>query len=367
MPKGLVILHKVLVNYFYRVNSGLFVVAFFVLFGTPYSPLTFHYSLITGIIQSQLFLGLVMLGWLLYNAKCVDYVLKQLQHSQQTFLFSLNALPIKKVYFYHVYVQVLVYLPVLLYSAAVVVIAFKKHAYIPGIEIMLFNLAIIFITPLLYVFALQQNRRTLSPFLFPSVHVKMRRYYFFFPIYFVFTDRKQMLLVTKISSLIVLYGFIMLYEPERYDIRPIQLCLLLVAAAHCAVVFEIRQFENDYLEFVKNLPITLTGRFLRMVAMFAVLLLPEMILLLKGLHSQFLVNDYPFLLLMLIALLCLFHVVLMLENVTMEQMIRTVFAILAACFFIILYNAGTMLIVTVLVLAFVLYQAYYYHYEKKYD
>lgn len=96
------------------------------------------------------------------------------------------------------------------------------------------------------------------------------------------------------------------------------------------------------------------------------LLLPEFILLLKGLHLHFSMTDYPQLLLMAIALLCLFDVVLLLEDTSMEQLIRIVFGISAACFFIILYNPGISLPVSILVLAFLLYNSYYYHYEKQY-
>ena len=366
MTKALFILQKVLVNYFYRINAGLFTFVFFVLFGAPSSPLAFHYSLITGIIQSQTFLALVMLCWLLYNFKCLDYVLKQLQHQQQSFLFCLNCLSDKKNYLYQLFVQVQVYMPVLLYSIAIVVIGLKKHEYFSAFEVIIFNLVVVFATPLVYLQALKQKSFTAGLFLVPSFNLKIRKPYFLFPLYFLISSRKQMILLTKIFSLLLLYGVIELYEPERYDVRPIQLCLLITAAAHCSIVYEIRMFEEEYLEFSKNLPLTLAGRFFRMIAMYCCLLLPEFIFLLKGLHVQFAINDYPQLLMMIVALLCMFHVALLLENTSMEQLIRIVFGISTACFFIILYNPGFILPIAILSLAFVLYNSYYYHYEKQY-
>jgi hypothetical protein len=102
------------------------------------------------------------------------------------------------------------------------------------------------------------------------------------------------------------------------------------------------------------------------MATYACLLLPEFIFLMKGLHLQFSLMDYPQLLLLIIALLLMFHVVLLLEDTNMEQLIRTVFGIIAGCFFITLYNPGFILPVAILALAFVLYNSYYYHYEKQY-
>src|SRR5919112_5834252 len=99
------ILQKVLVNYFYQANSGLFLFAFFVLFGLPVYPVAFHLSLITGFLKSQEFLGLVMFVWFLYNLKCLDYILKQLNNSRQAFLYCFTYLPYTKIYLCLNYVQ----------------------------------------------------------------------------------------------------------------------------------------------------------------------------------------------------------------------------------------------------------------------
>ena len=89
MITTITILQKVLVNYFYKVNAGFFLFGFFVLFGLPISPVAFHLSLISGIIQSQVFVAVVMLIWLLYNLKCLDYILKQLRDPRQSSCFAL--------------------------------------------------------------------------------------------------------------------------------------------------------------------------------------------------------------------------------------------------------------------------------------
>ena len=365
MPTALFILQKLLVNYFYRVNAGLFIFLFFVLFGLPQLPFAFHYSLITGIVQSQTFLGLVMLIWLLYNLKCIAYIIQQLQHQQQSFLFVMNCLSLKKIYLYKLFVHLQVYLPVLLYSIAIFVVALKKQQYLCALEIMAFNCTVLLLTPFVYVFALQQRKFSTHLFFIPSLRLQLRKPYFLFPLYFLFASRKQMLLITKAFSLFLLYGFIALYEPERHDIRPMQLCLLITAASHCAIIYEIRIFEDQYLGFIRNLPLNTASRFLRIVALYICLLLPELILLLKGIELQFLITDYPLLIVMPIALLCMFHVVLLLEVTTMEQLIRTVFGIIAGCFFIILYNYGFPLSLAILALAFILYKSYYYEYEKQ--
>lgn len=366
MTKAVRILQQVLVNHFYKINSGFFVFGFFVLFGLPFSPLAFHISLITGIIQSPVFLFCVMLTWLLYNLKCIDYILKQLSGPKQNFLFCLNSLSLRKIYQCMLYVQALVYMPVLFYSTAIAWLAFKKEQYACMIEVLLFNVIVVSSTAIIYVIGIQKRDLLKRKIFLPAIDTTISKPFFLIPLLFVWNERKQMLFVTKVFSLLLLFGFMQLYVPEQYDIRPLQLLLLITAASHSTIVYEIRAFEEEYLSFTKNLPVTIVARFIRMVGMYTLLMLPELLFLFKGFQVHFTITDYPQLLLMVIALLCLFHVVLLLDQTNMEQMMRIVFGIIAACFFIILYNPGLLLPVPVMLLVFVLYNSYYYNYERKY-
>ncbi|MEJ7684891.1 MAG: hypothetical protein WKG06_45005 [Segetibacter sp.] len=99
--------------------------------------------------------------------------------------------------------------------------------------------------------------------------------------------------------------------------------------------------------------------------MYACLLMPEFILLFKGYHTHFSLADYRQLVLVVVALLSLFHVTLLLEDTETEQLMRVVFGIMAGCFFIILYNPGLILPCAILLFSFLLFNAYYYGFEKK--
>ena len=365
MTTAIKVLQKVLVNYFYKANAGFFLFVFFVLFGLPNSLVAFHLSLISGIIQSQVFLGIVMLIWFLYNLKCLDYILKQLHNPRQSFLFCFSNLSARKVWSYMLYVQVFIYIPVLLYASAVIWFATKKHQYLFTAEIIVFNSVVVAASAFIYLNAIQKKQLFGQKIALPGIPINLPKPFFSLPLYFLWNNRKQMLLVTKLFSLLLLFGFIKLYEPDHYDIRPVQLCLLLVAASHSSIIYQVRMFEEENLAFSRNLPLKTSGRFIRMTAMYACLLLPEFVLLLKGCPAHFLLTDYPKLILLAVALVSLFHVTLLLEDTSTEQMMRVVFGILAACFFIILYNPGVLLPCAILLLSFVLFNAYYYNFEKK--
>lgn len=365
MITAIKILHKVLINYFYTINAGFFLFGFFVLFGLPITPLAFHLSLITGIIQSQVFLAVVMLTWFLYDLKCADYTLKQLGHPNQSFLFCFHNLSVKKTYLYMLYVQIFLYAPILVYSAFILFIAVKKQKYWCIPEIIFFNTIITAATAFVYFISIQKIYFFSYKNALPQLKINFPKPFFLIPLYFLWSDRRQMLLVTKLFSLLLLYGFIKLYEPEGHDTRPLQLCLLLTAASYSGIVFQIRAFEERYLAFSRNLPLNTVRRFIQMTATYVCLLLPEFILLLKGYQTHFFLADYPQLIILVVALLSLFHVVLTIEDTEMEQLMRIVFGIMAICFFIILYNPGFGLPCAILLLSFALYNSYYYSFEKK--
>jgi hypothetical protein len=141
--------------------------------------------------------------------------------------------------------------------------------------------------------------------------------------------------------------------------------MLLCVIAHSGIVHQIRTFDQEYLSFTKNLPISELSRFITLAISFLFILLPEFIFLWKGYGIHFLFYDYPQLLLMPLALLCFFYAVLLLEQSTMEQFVTVVFWISIGSFFILLYNPGILFSLGILILAYALYASYIYHYEEK--
>lgn len=359
------ILQRVLVNHFYKVNTGFFLFLFFVLFGIPHQVVSFHLSLIDGMLQSTVFLACVFALWFLYFLKCFNYTANQLNDSRQQFLFCLNNLSTTYRFIYMFFVQAMLYLPVLIYSIFILYVAFQKHYWLNSIAIIFFNAAILCIGSLSYLIVL--SRKSILQLPKAIVHLpRLSKPLFSMPLFFIWHRRRQMLIITKALSLLLLYGFIHLYQPERHDIRPLLLCCIVSAVAHSAMVFEIRQFEEFFLSFTKNFPLTSTARFLQVLAMYSVLLIPEFIFLFTGFPLHFTITDYPQLLLMMIGLLVFFHTILLMDDITMDDYIKTVFAILTVLFFVVLYNPGIGLPVGLILLSLGFFYSYYLHFEKKY-
>lgn len=364
MRAAINIMQRVLVNQFYSANAGFFMFTFFVAFGIPQNVKQFHLSLIEGIVQNPSILLLVMCAWLLYNVKCMDYIIKLLKHPQQRFLYSLCSLSYTRQYAYFLYVQVMVYMPALVYTMFVIVTAIQKGYIASAAETMAFTLGVIGLTPMLYIRALQ-HRPVLAGSM-PRVILKLGKPLFSLPLFYIWRYRKQMLLISKTFSLFLLYIFIKLYLPDHYDIRPTLLCIMVAAAANSAIVFEMKVFEDFHLQIQRNFPLTLLQRFGNTALCLLLLMLPELLFVFKGYPIYFTLVDYGQLLLLAVGLLLLLYACLFTGEINMDSYIKLVFAFMAVMFFIILYNPGILLGIAVNALALGIYTSYYYGFEREY-
>lgn len=267
---------------------------------------------------------------------------------------------------YLLYVQVMVYLPVLIYAITVAIIACKMHYYSKMAGILLFTSILILLTGYIYLHTLQRRPLIKAAIPLPRVVNYLPVPLFSLPLYFLAYKRRQMLLVTKLFSLLLLYAFIQLYEPDHYDIRPLLLCFMLVTTANSAIVFEIKAFEDEYLSFTKNFSFTLVKRFCMLLATSLLLMLPELLFVWKGWPLHFHTVDYLQLLLLAIGLLSIFYGILLVEDMNTEFYFKTVFAVLTLFFFIILYNPGLALEIVLLPISYGLFASNYYNFEKKY-
>jgi hypothetical protein len=359
------IFQKVLVNHFYKVNAGFFMFVFFVLFGLPNDVAGFHLSIIHIIIESPAVLGAILLVWLLYSFKCLDYIVRQLNEHQQQFLFTTTSLPTLQCMLALLYVQVMVGLPVLAYAVVVIVIAAKSHQYVCIAEIIAFNLFTTVGAAVIYLHALRKKQLFKPLRLLPSIGFRMPKPAYSISLFYIWHQRKQMLVVSKFFSLVFLLGFIQIYDPQKYDTRPLLHCFMLVIASNSSIVFQMVNFESEHLFFYRNFPFSTTKRFGGLLLMYLILLLPELLFLWRGYPLYFHAADYPMLVLFGVGLLSVFHGILLADNtLNMDVYIKANFAILAILFFVILYNPGIILSILLVLVGFGFYQGYYYVFER---
>lgn len=141
-------------------------------------------------------------------------MLKQLHDARLLFLFCFHNLSINKSYLYLLYVQALIYMPVLLYASVIVFFALQKQQYLCAVEVIFFNTIIVTASAYIYFKAILKDDLFRQIITLPVFNINLFKPLFLIPLYFLWINRKQMLLVTKLFSLLFLYSFFRLYEPR---------------------------------------------------------------------------------------------------------------------------------------------------------
>src|SRR5262249_17028601 len=90
---------------------------------------------------------------------------------------------------------------------------------------------------------------------------------------------KIMFFLAKSFSILCLLGFLQI-PLDQYEPRLAYLGMVVAITSYTVITFEWRQFEDHFLQFARALPISLIKRFLIVVSAYAMLLLPEGVVLL---------------------------------------------------------------------------------------
>ncbi len=365
------ILQSVLVNHFYQMNAGFFAFLFFVLFGVVKGGqlIDYHYSLIIAFLESPIILAGVILAWVLYTLKSTNYIIKRILEPRQLFLTCLNHLSNKQLFAWMLLTQVQVFAPVWVYAAIATAVAIHLHYWAQAGIIVLANLVLIFTASRWYMSTIRHHGTEgfLGKWAFLDkwtawISWKNRfvKPVFTFAMLHLLRERKQMLLLTKVFTLLFLYGFIQLYEPYKPDPRPILLCFLLIVGSHSALIQQIRAFEREFLPFLRNLPVKIPIRFLHLLIMYSLLFLPELLYVWMAYPLHFTLLEYPQIVLMVLALAAFLHSILLVYDMPSEDYMNSVFGMMAVLFFVLLYNPGILFFLLVLLIAYVFFHHHIY-------
>jgi|GEM_PF-2387100 len=366
-------LQSVLVNHFYQMNAGFFAFLFFVLFGVVKGGqlIDYHYSLIIAFLESPIILAGVILAWLLYTLKCSNYISKRILEPRQLFLACLNHLNNKQLFAWMLFTQLQVFAPVWIYAAIATAVAIHLHHWIQAAIMIIANLVLISAASRWYMSTIRHHGTDafLGKWAFfdkcsnlfgISLQNGFVKPVFSFALFHLFRARKQMLLLTKVFTLLFLYGFIQLYEPYKPDPRPLLLCFLLIVGSHSSLILQIRAFEREFLPFLRNLPVKIPVRFLQLLLTYALLFLPEFIYVWSAYPLHFTLLEYPQIVLMVLSLAAFLHSILLVYEMPSEDYLNSVFGMMAVLFFVLLYNSGILFFVFVLLIAYVFFHQHIY-------
>lgn len=274
MPAQLKIIHKIWIQKFYERHAVLLGMVFYVMFFLVNSSeiIGFHFNLIVAVLSSFKLLLLVFGIWALYQIKTIFLFEECLSLPQNAFLKKFELLSRGNQFLFYGYSLLLAYMPVFIYSAVMVVIAFRYHFYLAGWSMLGFQVGIISLGAWRLLHTI--NSCTPSIFRIPSFRWKLPKPFPFFYIGLLVHRFKITFLLTKIFSVLCILGFMQL-PVDHYEPRLAWLGFTFGFSGHYVILYEWRKFEDRNLFFSRALPLAIHSRFVMLGMAYAFLLLPE--------------------------------------------------------------------------------------------
>lgn len=335
------VFNRIFVRRFFVENIGFFLILFYFLFGVVNASnlLYYHMGLMEGFLTGNSFLALVLVLWLLYNFKCIGFVIKTLQLPQYSFLYdtmTCMAARERKTLWWRLHFRM--YLPVFIYGGIAAVLGICKQYFVPAAIILVFNMAMCIWPVWLYekklwqpdvfFFATRFSRWLNKLFIKPPV------LYFY---YELFTAFPRKIFTTKIWSAAVLWlTFFLMGQSDFYDVRALQLGMIVSVLLHTQLMIHHRAFDEIYLPFMQNLPMSTWRHYSRVVGVYALMLAPEAIMLFFQLAGHFTLFPLFTCIVTGISMLILFRVLLYFPRMNAEVHLRWILVISFVMLFMIL-------------------------------
>lgn len=278
MKALLTILRKTLVYPFYRDNAGL-LFAVLMLAGS-FLRAGDHIALAEAAVHSPIMLIGYQALWLLYTLFATRYAVGVIRRNDVLYLFRL--VPTPQRWLGLVTVQFLLLNPVLIYTAFVSWISGQQGTVMSTIQLAT-GYAAMLILPIFWLEHTLRtpNRQPLTARFRGRWHEWFTTPYQLFFIRHLIKNQPVGFFLTKGGTVLLTLGILNLYPTDDYDTRLLLLGALVVAIIHSTIAYRLYQFEHERLALIRNLPIPAQKRLLNYALIFAVVLVPEGVLLVR--------------------------------------------------------------------------------------
>jgi hypothetical protein len=321
------ILSKIFTQRFYIQNTGFFLVLFYLLFGVVNGAnlLAYHKGLMLGFLGNYSFLFLVCLLWTSYALKCAGFILKTFQLQGYDFLFptmgSIDKPARIRIWFL---LHTAIYMPVLVYAGIAVLVGIQQHYYIPAALILVLNIA-----NCIWPLTLYERKLAQPDIIFFTGYLQrwLNKHFtkppVLFFLYELFTNFPRRIVSTKLFSAAVLWlTFLVMRQGEYFDLRGLQLGVMISVLSHLQLMVHHRAFDDTYLNFMENLPIKLSTHYLRLIGVYFIMFLPEMIIITANAYTKTSVMGLVTVFATALSLLILFRTILFFPKMNPEVHVR---------------------------------------------
>ena len=288
-----VVLTKTLVYPFYRQQAGLLWVVGLLAGG--FMRGSDHIALATYAVSSVVVLGLYVVIWLAYTLLATHFAVRIIH--RYDVLLHLRLFPAANRWAGLGVVQLMLMGPALAYAGFVAQVAVQEKQ-IWAVVALVVSLLCLWAGGLLrYEYALRHPNPVSRRAVWMSrLRQRIRTPYGLFYLRHLLNQEATLFWRTKLGTGLVWVGILKLYATDHYqinllrtpdyDLRLVGLGALLVGLGHATVIYEHYRFEHRWLAIYRNVPASDWRRWAGYVGQFALLLLPEALLLLYHLPGR---------------------------------------------------------------------------------
>lgn len=364
------ILFKSFVKPFYKENAGIFIFFFTVMFGIigkvdGAGLFEYHYSLITGMLKNGWFLLLVFFLWFLYVRKCFAFISNVLENPHYAFIYVFNCLRKAKQFRLFFAVEVWLLMPVLVYSFFIVFIGVQQHFYLTVLFILVYLLLLCVAPALLHIYQLNNSYKKQR-----FSWKKVRKFSLVPPSYclilmqFVANKQKTIWVGVKVFTCGILYLTARNNTLTDSDTGFAFLFFNFGILANAVIIFRIREFEETYLSFYRQIPVLLIKRFVQYALFCLIFLIPEYITICMLLPVHLNCADAIGFALCACSLLLLMISLTFLHNFSMKEYITVLFLIFCVQLIFLLIFGLTLLYLLFFISSIVIFFKGYYNFEQ---
>ncbi len=286
---------KLFATGFYRVHAGFLAL----LFGTvacycvfiiplnethlePAQRITERLIFTLSLLSSPVMMMVVFIVWFIYAYKSWQYVRQQLQLESNLFIFySVRSFPRLKQFQSWVLTQSVILLPALVYALITLIVGVIFGYHLAPFIVLGYIVLLILLSAAIYMRLVNQLAEVKSNFILYIIRNRAKPLFTLF-LYHVIDQQKLTYLLTKGFALLSIFSLSYFFS-DATDLRAAGIVMLLVSLAHAVLVFQEFRFQQKYLSFIRNFPISRIRLYIYLVLLYALLLLPEGIILLASL------------------------------------------------------------------------------------
>lgn len=251
-----------------------------------------HKTIIKNALNLHSLLGLIFIGWVLHALKVILFCLRMFESKNNEFLYNIRLFsPIQR-YVSLGFMQFSLLQLTILYSLWMIIIGIEQNKMIETSAIISFNILLIIAGIIIYEYRIKHPNIVVrvSPKTIQNLLSRFRTPSYLFYIRYLFNKQPVLILLSKLFTCLILIGVCRLYPTDVYDERLFAIGGLIAAAGNTVFCRQLFYFENQFLSFNRNLPLSLKQRILGYLLTYSLLLVPELIVVFRNLpdHISFL-------------------------------------------------------------------------------